>query len=146
MMQRRKIRGVDLTPDTAQHVGMLNAEKCVKYLRGIGVEIDDATADAWLDTQAAYRFLKSERASWRRVEEWSCRCGEMRGHAERGRGRMRLKKDDRLKKAPRCESCGTGFVSMSTRFVVLRDGTVRDYRRGVDAVIPLRLDEWAGGL
>lgn len=93
-MQRSKIRGVDLTPDASQSVGMINAEKCVRYLRAIGVEIEDKTADSWLDTQATFRFLKSERAPWRSVQEWSCRCGEMRGHTERGRGRMRLKKSD----------------------------------------------------
>ena len=148
-MQRQKIRGADLAPNASQHVGMLNAEKCVIYLRGVGVEIDDATADAWLDTQAAHRFFQSERKPWRRVEEWSCRCGEMRGLAERGPGRMRMSKahvaELRREKA-RCDSCGTGWCSMHMVFYVRRDGTVQDYRRGVDAVIPLRLDEWAGGL
>jgi hypothetical protein len=145
-MQCRKIRGADLKPNASQHIGMLNAEKCVIYLRGIGVEIDDTTADSWLSTQGAYRFLKSERAAWRKVHEWSCQCGAMRGFAESGRGRMRLPKEDRPKKRQVCESCGTGFVCMSLVFYVRRDGSVKDYRSGVDAVVPLRLDEWAGGI
>lgn len=145
-MQRAKIRGADLKPNASQHVGMLNAEKCVIYLRGIGVEIDDATADAWLDTQAAHRFFKSERAAWRTVQEWTCRCGAMRGHLEKGRGRMRLKRDSKPKKPARCEACGTSWVCMTLKFYVRRDGTVMDYRRGVEAVVPLRLEEWAGGL
>lgn len=149
MTQRRAIRGIGLTPDASQHVGMLNAEKCVRYLRGIGVELDDATADAWLDTQAAHRFFKSERAIWRRVERWSCSCGEMWGYGESGRGRKRLPKEvlDRIRgKRPKCEACGGGLTVMHLVFYVRRDGTVNDFRRGVDAVIPLRLDEYAGGL
>jgi hypothetical protein len=145
-MQRRNIRGSDLKPNPSQYAGMINAEKCVIYLRGIGVEIDDTTADSWLDIQGTYRFLRSEKTAWRTVCEWSCRCGAMRGHSERGRGRMRLKRKDLPKKPSICESCGTGFIISSTRFSVCRDGSVKDYRRGVDAVIPLRLDEWAGGL
>lgn len=146
-MQRRKVFGRDLTPSTSQNVGMLNAEKCVKYLRGIGVEIDDKTADSWLDVQATYRFLKSERSAWRRVQHWSCRCGAMEGFAESGRGRMRLKRDKTVpRKRAVCESCGTGWAHMTLVFYVRRDGTVQDYRRGVDAVVPLRLEEWAGGL
>lgn len=147
-MQRQKISGADLKPSTSQHVGMLNAEKCVKYLRGIGVEIDDATAESWLDIQATHRFLRSEKAWWRRVDHWSCRCGAMQGYSEGGRGRMRLKKEKGAppRKRSICEECKTGFCAMSLVFVVLRDGTVKDGRRGVDAVIPLRLDEWAGGL
>jgi hypothetical protein len=147
MMQRRNIRGSELKPNASQHIGMLNAEKCVAYLRGVGVEIDDKTADSWLDAQATHRFLRSEKTVWRRVELWCCRCGEMRGHRETGRGRMRLKREKGTQQKPaRCEECGTGWISMHLVFCVCRDGTVKDYRRGVDAVIPLRLDEWAGGL
>lgn len=148
MMQRRKIRGADLKPSPRQHVGMLNAEKCIIYLRGIGVEIDDSTADTWLDIQGTYRFLRSERTWWRRVDVWSCRCGEMQGYTDRGRGRKRSKreKDPAPRKPAICESCGTGFGAMSLVFAVRRDGTVEDHRRGADAVIPLRLDEFAGGL
>ncbi len=148
MTQRRRISGAELTANATQHVGMLNAEKCVKYLRGIGVEIEDATAESWLDVQAAHRFLKSERSIWRRGEVWRCRCGEMEGFRETGRGRHRVKRDKPTepRKPNRCESCGTGFVSMSTVFAVTRGGSLRDYRRGVDAVVPLRLDEYMGGL
>jgi hypothetical protein len=147
-MQRSKVRGCDIKPDATQWRGTLNAEKCIAYLRGVGVEIDDATADGWLDTQGAHRFLRSERATWRSVYLYRCRCGAMEGFTEKGRGRMRLKRD---KNAPspkphRCEECGTSWVSSSLVFYVRRDGTVVDYRRGADAVIPLRLDEWAGGL
>ncbi len=148
-MQRRKITGAELKPSASQHVGMMNAEKCVRYLRGIGVEIDDATADSWLDAQGVYRFLRSEKASWRRGEAWSCRCGEMEGFREVGRGAMKPAKDEVEPKpvAPRrCESCKTGFVSMSTLFVVARDGSVSDYRSAANRVIPLRLDEWMGGI
>lgn len=146
-MQRRAIHARDLKPDASQHVGMLNAEKCIIYLRGIGVEVDDATAAAWLDTQGAYRFLRSEKTLWRRVEGWHCQCGEMEGFAERGPGRQRLKRDkESLRSPPKCEACGSGFVSMSLIFSVRRDGTVVDYRRGVDATIPIRINEWAGGL
>lgn len=155
-MQRQKISGAELKPSASQHVGMLNAEKCVIYLRGIGVEIDDATADSWLDTQAAHRFLASGKAVWRRVELWSCRCGAMSGHRETGRGRHKEQREfekeqkTRAKSEPkkppqRCESCGTGFIVMTLMFCVTRDGSVRDYRRGVDTVVPLRLDEFAGG-
>ncbi len=35
---------------------------------------------------------------------------------------------------------------MTTLFVVARDGTVKDYRSAADRVIPLRLDEWMGGI
>lgn len=146
-MQRQKIRGQDLKPCAVQYAGIINAEKCIIYLRGIGVEIDDTTADEWLDTQATHRFLKSERAIWRSVYRWSCNCGAMLGWQERGRGRRRLKGEKNQPRITvRCESCGTGFIVASLVFAVRRDGTVEDYRRGADAVIPLRLDEWAGGL
>lgn len=150
-MQRRKIRGADLKANPTQYAGTINAEKCIVYLRGIGVEIEDATADSWLDIQATHRFLKSEKTTWRRVEYWTCRCGAMQGYADVGRGRWRdpdksEEKRDRNRKPSLCETCGTGFCCMSLQFSVDRDGTVRDYRKGVDAVIPLRLDEHAGGL
>jgi len=111
------------------------------------VEIDDATADSWLDIQGTHRFLKSERAVWRSVYVWHCRCGAMEGFEERGRGRKRIKREKGEARQPaKCESCGSGFVGGSLVFSVRRDGTIEDRRRGVDAVIPLRLDEWAGGL
>jgi hypothetical protein len=143
-MQRQKLRGEDIKPNASQHVGAINAEKCIAYLRAIGVEIDGPTADSWLDIQGTHRFLRSERTAWRNVQRWSCKCGAMMGYAETGRGRMRIKREPR--KVHRCEECGTGWVAMSVVFFVRRDGSVQDYRRGVDAVIPLRLDEWAGGL
>lgn len=152
MAQRRKISGGELTPSASQHVGMLNAEKCVRYLRGIGVEVDDTTAESWLDAQAVHRFLASGRSTWRRVDRWSCRCGGMSGLAESGRGQHKDMRDWRKKskkeprKPRRCESCDSGFVCMELVFYVTRDGAVRDYRRGVEAVTPLRLDEFAGGL
>lgn len=146
-MQRRNIRGADLKPDARQWAGIMNAEKCIAYLRGIGVEIDDTTADSWLDTQATHRFLKSERTIWRRCELWTCRCGAMQGFRETGRGRKRHKREKGAARKPaRCEECGTGFCRSQLLFSVRRDGTVQDYRDGVDAVIPLRLDEYAGGL
>lgn len=146
MMQRSNIRGADLKPNATQYAGTINAEKCVIYLRGIGVEIDDAMADSWLDIQGTHRFLRSEKTSWRSVWEYRCRCGNMTGHLEKGRGRMRLKRDKGDKRPPAiCENCSTGFIGAWRVFEVLRDGTVRDYRDGVDRVVPLRLDEWAGG-
>lgn len=146
-MQRRNIRGRDLKPNPTQYAGTINAEKCVIYLRGIGVEIDDATADSWLDIQATHRFLRSEKTVWRQIDVWHCRCGAMEGFSESGRGRMRLKRDKTEQRKPaKCEECGGGFTTRSTVVSIARDGTVKDYRRGVDAVIPLRLDEWAGGL
>lgn len=147
-MQRRNIRGADLKPSASQYCRgrIINAEKCVIYLRGIGVEIDDATADSWLDIQGTHRFLRSERSYWRKVYRWSCRCGAMQGTSEEGRGRHRLKRDKGKKQQPaKCEECGTGFVAKRLVFAVRRDGTVVDHRTGVDAVVPLRLDEWAGG-
>lgn len=147
MTHRAPIRGADLKGNASQHVGALNAEKCIVYLRGIGAEIDDATAEGWLDTQATHRFLRSEKAIWRRVELWSCRCGDMQGFSESGRGRMRLKPErPRRDKPAKCEKCNTGYCRCELVFAVRRDGTVMDLRRGADAVVPLRLDEWAGGL
>ena len=147
MMQRSNIRGAELKANSAQYAGTINAEKCIIYLRGIGVEIDDSMADSWLDIQGTHRFLKSEKAVWRSVWVWRCRCGGMTGHQEKGRGRMRRKREkSEQRPAPICEECGTGFVGAWRVFDVLRDGTVRDYRDGVDRVVPLRLDEWAGGI
>jgi hypothetical protein len=146
-MQRQNIRGCDLKPSARQYAGIINAEKCIIYLRGVGVEIDDATAESWLDIQATHRFLRSEKATWRRVNLCTCRCGAMQGFSESGRGRMRIKREKGVpRKVHRCEECSTSWVSFSLVFYVLRDGTVVDYRSGAEAVIPLRLDEWAGGL
>lgn len=153
MSHRPGIKASAIKPNPGQRRGMLNAEKCVAYLRGIGVEVDDATADGWLDAQAAYRFLKSERRVVRRVQAWFCSCGAMEGFTDTGPGRWRerdkqKRKEDEVEEQTIhiCDKCQTGFCNSSLLFTVARDGTVIDYRRETGWKEPIKLDEFAGGL
>lgn len=136
MMQRAKTRGADLKPDPNQYNG-INAEKCVKYLRGIGVEIDDATADSWLDTQAVHRFMASEKRSDVSGQLYTCRCGAMQGFAETSRRRKRKKKDTEDHTPAVCEECGTSWMTITLLYTVARDGSMRDYRRKDERWKPL---------
>lgn len=140
-MQRRKISGADIKADASGFVsGNLNAEKCIAYLRGIGVEIDDATAESWLDAQGVFRFLKSEETPWRTGWLHSCSCGEMHGFSEKGRGSKWArwwKKRKKRGKAAKCESCGTGFCGQSRLYDVLRGGGYRDFRKQDDRWQPI---------
>lgn len=126
-MQRSKVRGADLKPDPVQWSGTINAEKCIRYLRGIGVDIDDDTADMWLDAQGVHRFLQSEKRSVVSGQIFSCRCGAMQGFAETSRKARRKKTKDG--KAPvRCEECGSSWVGIVLAYTIARDGSMRDYR------------------
>lgn len=122
-MHRSKIRGADIVGDPAQY-NRINAEKCIKYLRGIGVEVDDAAADSWMDTQAAHRFLASEKNSAVTVGQWECHeCGGDQYYVAEKRGA----KGHRLISAA-CSQCGSKFWHYRLLMVELRDGTLKDYR------------------
>lgn len=130
-MQRRKIRGADIKAEKYVH-GIFNAEKCVAYLRGIGVEIDDATADEWLDTQGVFRFIRSEGTPWRTGWAHHCMCGAKEGFSENGRGSKwaRWWKRQPRKKSEPCEKCGGHFMSRHRLYDVTRGGSYKDWRRG----------------
>lgn len=130
MTQRSAVRGKDIRPDGLPYSnGILNAEKCIAYLRGIGVEIDDATADAWLDMQGVARFLKSEKETKCEGQLWHCRCGAMEGTSEvQFPMRRRKRRSGAPQEMPRCEKCGTSWAMMRLVYVVNRDGSTRDYR------------------
>jgi hypothetical protein len=60
---KKRLRAADIKGCPNQYVGQINAEKCIAYLRGIGVEVDDDTGDSWLDLQGLHRFFRSESSS-----------------------------------------------------------------------------------
>ena len=128
-MQRRKIRGSDIKPDAAQYYN-INAEKCIAYLRGIGVDVPDEMADSWLDTQGVHRFLKSEEASKYLFYEMQCRCGELTGLSVVKSGRKAktrtVTQDDKEYFCDECQS----YIN-STQILVYevnRNGSTRDWR------------------
>lgn len=136
MMQRAKIRGADIAPNPAQ-INRINAEKCIAYLRGIGIDISDEDADAWLDTQAVHRLLNGMKRARYQFRWTSCKCGCL-GYfyvVERGKRvkTRRVTKDD---DSAFCAVCKR-FANVSDRlmYIVCVDGTERDYRDGPDRVI-----------
>lgn len=122
-MQRARTRGADIKGDPNQYNG-INAEKCIKYLRGIGVEIDDATADAWMDVQATHRFLASEKSVQKTVGVVMCQACGWSTETVHTRGSRRKKQPTQWA----CPDCGDHLWHWRALYVVCRDGSVKDYR------------------
>jgi hypothetical protein len=138
-MQRANIKGADLKPCARQTNG-INAEKCVRYLRGIGVEIDDATAESWLDTQAVHRMLAKMARENTIVNKWMCKCGEMEGFTMTVKGRTlrpKKRKNSESTGPSVCESCHTSWVCMVRVFSVRNDGLYEDYRAASERWQPI---------
>jgi hypothetical protein len=136
-MQRSKVRGADIKPDPRQF-NRINAEKCIAYLRGIGVQISDDTADEWLDTQGVHRLLSTMRRSNLSFYEMSCRCGALRYEFVRERGKKvktrTVTKDD---DSAFCKACETFVGALTVLLYVVRvDGSELDYRSGVNRIAP----------
>lgn len=132
----KRVSGATIKANDSSYAGIINAEKCISYLRGIGVECDDVTADGWLDTQAVHRFLRRMKRPALRIERWTCKCGEMEGFWCRGEKAPRRRKAKKSRKPDRCESCEGGWSRMQLWYVVTRDGTEKDYRPDVERIIP----------
>lgn len=137
-MQRAKTRGADLKPNPAQF-NRINAEKCIVYLRGIGVEIDDRTAESWMDIQATHRFLASEKNIMRERRIYACRCGEMVGAADVWNRPFTKRNKRPQSDAPSatCEHCESSWSGYRVEFYVCRDGSVLDMRSASERVVPL---------
>lgn len=133
-MQRQNISGADIKPCDWQ-IGGINAEKCIAYLRGIGVEIDDQTADSWLDVQGTHRFLQSEKRPQITIQRHTCGCGIMEGFSLKRRGQRTKRRRDG-QEPPRCEECGTGFIVSILWYIVNRDGSIEDWRPAGDRFAP----------
>jgi hypothetical protein len=105
--------------------GVFNAEKCVRYLRLIGVDIPDNVAEQWLDAQAAHRFSRSMKAKAAEGWDWWCTKGH-RNYIESRRGRIRRDRvsGDRAK----CLRCGAPLVGGRARWYRTRDGALLDRR------------------
>ena len=102
--------------------GAFNVAKCVEYLRSVGVEVPDATAQSWSDSESVHRFLKSGRRVV--VEGRFVVCN--RDH------RFEYAVDRRKRKKPkghsRCPECGAPWSVFGLRWTEARDGTIRDFR------------------
>ena len=110
--------------------GTFNVEKCVRYLRSVGVEISAEMEASWMDAQKADRFLRSMKGV--AAEGYVVRCRNGHTHyMERRRGQRRKGDPD-----AKCE-CGALLVGFSARWVRLRDGTVKDYRHPSERWKPL---------
>lgn len=120
-MADSKRGGMNLKP--CKPHGMFNAEKCIRYLRWVGVEVSDEMAQQWLDAQSAHRFLTSMKGAARRGADMWCENGHQ-VYVEHRRG-QRTKK---FHQTPPCAVCGARFAVWSLRFVEARDGSIRDYR------------------
>lgn len=102
--------------------GAFNAEKCIQYLRWVGVEIDDKTAAGWIDAQSAHRFLASMKGCQRRGADIWCKNGHQ-VYVETRRGQRKPTRE-----AKPCDVCGAPFTHWAIRFTEARDGSIRDYR------------------
>lgn len=131
----KRVRAADIAPMRHVYAGIINAEKCIAYLRMIGVELDDATADGWLDSQAVHRFLKRMKGRALTVERWTCACGEMEGFSLHGEKAPRRKPKTR-QKPNTCEECGGRFTHSQTWYSVARDGTEKDHRPEMERFSP----------
>ena len=105
--------------------GRFNAEKCVKYLRHIGVEVSEEQKQYWLDAQSVHRFIGSTRKPSRTGKRFGCN----RGHHwiatfwHHGDGM-------RAHNATICEcpECGESASAISLQWVRAKDGSFKDYR------------------
>lgn len=104
--------------------GIFNVKKCAAYLRGVGVEIDDATEAQWTDAQAAHRYLKKMGRMAREGWDWKCANGHFT-YIEHHRGQRRKK---RRKPETVCGVCKKPLIHGTIRFYVTLDGRVHDYR------------------
>lgn len=141
MPKGQPIRAAEIVGSPVQYAGTINVEKCIKYLRGIGVDVDDATGDSWLTTQSVHRFLRRMKGPVLVFWVHHCSCGEMEGISVDGekarRWRNKRQREAGEESPTRCENCGTGLgASMSRMYEVARDGTERDFRSPEDRVIP----------
>jgi hypothetical protein len=128
------VRAADI-PGRKYVGGEFNAEKCIAYLRGIGVEIDDATGDSWLTTQAVHRFLRRMKRPALVFWRWTCECGEMEGFSVRGE-RAPRPRGANGREPSLCGACGTGFRGSMRWYEVTRDGTERDFRPKLERFSP----------
>lgn len=143
-MRRRATRGADIAPDSFRYYG-INAEKCIAYLRGIGAEIDDATADSWLDAQAAHRFLDKMKRPVHEFRLVTCACGELEGYMYYRRGRAVVPRQPVEPAAVTCATCNTmpGNTSRLV-YLVAEDGSEEDCRPHDERWQPFDWREIAG--
>lgn len=137
-MAKTPLRAADIPVMRYRCASLINAEKCIAYLRKIGVEVDDKMGDGWLDTERVDRFLKRMKSPSLIVERWTCKCGEMEGFRLRGSKAPRPKPsvNENPRKPATCEECGSRFCVMHTWYKVARDGTETDYRPEMERFSP----------
>jgi hypothetical protein len=99
--------------------GIFNATKCATYLRDIGVEVTEEMLACWVDAEKAHRFLRSMKRAVADGGDWWC----TKGHQTYVERRRRSRRQQEM----RCR-CGAPLVYCRTRWIELRDGSVRDYR------------------
>lgn len=110
---------------------IINVEKCIDYLRGIGVEIDAETEARWNDAQNVHRWLRNEKRSKRSGYDMGCR----QGHRWYGEWSVRSRKQREA--AAMCPECGGRWSWQALRWDEARDGTIRDFRPVSDRWLPL---------
>lgn len=107
--------------------GTFNVDKCVGYLRSVGVEISDETALSWADSERVTRYLRRLRRRATEGADMWC----PKGHAWYGefdRGRRCKSRDAANDRAATCPTCGVRASVWQLRWSEARDGTFKDYR------------------
>jgi len=128
----------NIKPNKCQQVGAINVEKCIAYLRGVGVEIDDRTGDSWLDAQAAHRLIgRIERKFTKVVADVvcvsCCACGDEIGNFTR---RASARSTD-ARVHYTCGECGSRALSFRLVAQVRADQTIKDFRDRADQWVPV---------
>jgi hypothetical protein len=103
--------------------GIFNVAKCITYLRSIGVEIDDATAASWGDSEKSHRFLSSMKRTAAEGWDWWCKNHHL-NYREWRIGKRRTRRD----RSDVCSVCQSPLVVGQVRWRETRDGTFKDYR------------------
>ena len=99
----------------------LNVEKCIDYLRSVGVEVSDELAQSWRDTEQVDRLCEHMKKPGQTAYLWQCAKGHLSLHV-RKRGAHRKGSGDK------CAKCGARLVRGRLWWIITVDGTLKDYR------------------
>lgn len=106
--------------------GTFNVDKCVHYLRHVGVDVSKEQAQQWDDAERVHRYLRSlGRKMLRKGVSMRCHNGHDWSGVKMGRGKGMMAHNAALLK---CPECGKEPCVLSTEWIEALDGSVRDFR------------------
>lgn len=109
----------------------INVEKCVQFLRSVGVEVSPEQERAWMEAQKRHRSMEQTRRTKRRASLYECSNGH---HVVRVRNRGQRRNSPH---GAFCQICGGNWRSMLLLWTEANDGTITDYRLGDERGEPL---------